>query len=343
MIAASLALSGLSGCKGEKKGGAQEDREAPVIGIPTPPEDEPVFWPYTGLPAGDPVVIKRRPLSVKIENSEVSRPQMNVSKADIVYETMVEGGETRLNCIYQSAVPKEVGNIRSARLSDVWIVPQYNALLMYSGSNREVDAGLKRVNISNIGVNYAPSLYYRSSASYAPHNLYLKLGDAYAAAKKRKLKTRLGDIKPLAFGDISEAQASLFQSAKGVTIPYANYSTATWNWSEKDGAWLREQAGKIHKDSVTDKQLSCDTIAVMYAKYTVASMKDPAGNPTYDCKLGGKGDAIIFRDGKMIECTWIADADTPPKFVDKNGNPVYLKPGKTWFEVPPTNKPVKIL
>jgi hypothetical protein len=198
------------------------------------------------------------------------------------------------------------------------------------------------VKIANIGINYAQSLYYRSSSSYAPHNLYLKLSGAYSAAKKKKLKTTVKDIKALAFGEVGEAQAALFTAVKSVTIPYANYSTVTWKWSEKAGVWLREQAGKPHKDSVTGKQLSCDTIAVMYAKYTVARMKDPAGSPTYDCRLGGEGEAVVFRDGKAIECTWVADADTPPRFVDKDGNAVNLKPGKTWFEVPPTNKRVKI-
>ncbi|MDR2610958.1 MAG: DUF3048 domain-containing protein [Clostridiales Family XIII bacterium] len=341
LLIAALALAGLSGCKDKEE--AEKPPEAPVAAIPAPPEDKPLIWPYTGLPSVDPTAITRRPLSVKIENSEVSRPQMNVSKADIVYETMVEGGETRLNCIYQSEIPQEVGNVRSARLSDVWIVPQYDALFMYSGSNSEVDAGLKRVSIANIGVTYAQGIYYRSSSARAPHNLYLKLGEAYAAAEKRKLATTLDTIKPLAFGEVSETQAALFKPVIGVTIPYANYSTVTWKWDEAKGVWLREQAGKAHKDSVTGEQLSCDTVAVMTAKYTVARMKDPAGNPTYDCTLGGTGKALIFRDGRVIECTWEADANTPPKFTDQNGDPVYLKPGKTWFEVPPTDKPAKIL
>jgi hypothetical protein len=339
LLAVALAAGGFAGCKKEEK--TKKEASAPVI--PAPPEDEPVFWPYTGLEAGDSDIIKRRPLSVKIENSDVSRPQTNVSKADIVYETMVEGGETRFNCIYQSDIPDEVGNIRSARLSDVWIVPQYNALFFYSGSNREVDAGLRRVNISNMYVDRASSLYYRSSNSHAPHNLYLKLGGAYKEAKKMKLDATLKNIKPLAFGDVDEAQESLYKPVTGVTIPYANYSTVTWKWSETDGKWLREQAGKVHEDRVTGKQLSCDTIAVMVAKYTVAALKDPAGNPTYDCTLGGEGRAMIFRDGKVIECTWKADADTPPVFVDASGNTVNLKPGKTWFEVPPTNKIPKLI
>jgi hypothetical protein len=333
LLTIALAAGGLAGCK----------KKEPASAIPAPPEDEPVFWPYTGLEAENSDIIERRPLSVKIENSDVSRPQTNVSKADIVYETMVEGGETRLNCIYQSDIPDEVGNIRSARLSDVWIVPQYNALFFYSGSNREVNAGLKSVDISNMYIDRAPSLYYRSNDSFAPHNLYLKLGGAYKEAKKMKLDTKLDNIKPLVFGKVSESQESLYKPASGVTIPFANYSSVTWNWSEEDGKWLREQGGKIHEDKATGKQISCDTIVVMLAKYTVAAMKDPAGNPTYDCTLGGEGEAMILRDGKAIECTWKADADTPPTFTDANGDTVNLKPGETWFEVPPTDKPPVVL
>jgi hypothetical protein len=340
LVAALAGTLMLGGCRPDKKP-AEQEKPAPVI--ETPPEDEPVFWPYTGLPAGDPDAVTRRPLSVKIENSDVSRPQTNVSRADIVYETMVEGGETRLNCIYQSDIPDEVGNVRSARLSDVWIVPQYNALLFYSGSNREVDAGLSRVKVANMSVNHAQGLYYRSNKARAPHNLYLKLGDAYSVAETRKLETTLDTVKPLAFGEVAETQVSLYKPTGGITIPYANYSSVTWTWSETEGKWLREQAKKPHTDVVTGKQLSCDTIAVMTAKYTVARSLDPAGNPTYDCTLGGTGAAMIFRDGKMIECTWSADGDTPPSFTDSAGNPVLLKPGTTWFEVPPTSCKMTVL
>ena len=52
---------------------------------------------------------------------------------------------------------------------------------------------------------------------------------------------------------------------------------------------------------------------------------------TYDIKLGGKGKATVFRDGKRYNGKWIATRTQPPHFVDKKGRPIRLAPGNTWF------------
>src|SRR3990167_10598711 len=43
---------------------------------------------------------KRRPLTVSIENHEEARPQSGLSKADIVYEAIAEGGGTRFLSVF---------------------------------------------------------------------------------------------------------------------------------------------------------------------------------------------------------------------------------------------------
>jgi len=45
-------------------------------------------------------------------------------------------------------------------------------------------------------------------------------------------------------------------------------------------------------------------------------------------------DAIVFRDGVRIDGIWRTDGTHPPILEDLNGNIIYLKPGKTWFQVP---------
>jgi hypothetical protein len=152
--------------------------------------------PYTGLPIEDTKNINRRPLSIKIENSQAAWPQMGLNSADVVYETRVEGGESRFNCIFQSNIPDAVGPVRSARLSDAWVVPQYNGLLYFSGMNSEVRARLK-----SAGVTFGPSgdLLRRVDFKRAPHNLYMDVKGAYKAAKKNDIKLKK-TLKPLYYG-----------------------------------------------------------------------------------------------------------------------------------------------
>mgnify|MGYP001558040961 CR=1 FL=1 len=53
-----------------------------------------------------------RPLGVMVENHEDSRPQSGISRADIVYEAVAEGGITRLLAIYYCQEGGTVGPVR---------------------------------------------------------------------------------------------------------------------------------------------------------------------------------------------------------------------------------------
>ena len=152
-----------------------------------PKPAEPPRWPYTGKRAKNEKAIHKRPLSVKIENSPAARPQFGLNSADVVYETISEGGITRFNAIFHSKLPETLGPVRSARLSDLWVVPQYDGLFFYSGASASVNRAVNDAGLPNLsqdrGVAYP---YWRSSQRYAPHNLMLDTKKAYAEAKKRK-------------------------------------------------------------------------------------------------------------------------------------------------------------
>ena len=74
---------------------------------------EPPRWPLTGLEAPSAEAITQRVVSVKIENSAEARPQTNLQLADVVYESVTEGGITRFNAIFHSQAPEVVGPVRS--------------------------------------------------------------------------------------------------------------------------------------------------------------------------------------------------------------------------------------
>ncbi|MCL2655119.1 MAG: DUF3048 domain-containing protein [Coriobacteriia bacterium] len=322
------AACGLAACK--KKAPAQ----SPVV-TSEPAAPAPAVWPLTGLPAPNDAVIKRRPLSVKIENIKAARPQTGVNRADIVYETMVEGGITRFNCLYDSDIPDTVGPVRSARLSDLWVVPQYKGLFFYSGSNSEVNKGLKPRNMTKLGYDSATSLYHRISERSAPHNLYLSLSKAYDKAKATKIKTSGSAPNPgPVFGELSSDETTA--AATTITIPFASLSQVSWTWDSAHGQYLRANDGAPAVDMATGKQLWATNVVVMWATYTTAHALDPAGNPTYDITLGGTGKAAIFRNGLRIDGTWKADKNTPPVITDAAGKVIPLEPGRTWFEVPKT-------
>src|SRR3989338_6434261 len=75
---------------------------------------------------------KRRPLGIMVENSTAARPQSGLSSADIVYETVAEGGITRFLNIFYCQDASYVGPVRSARIYFVKLLQEYGDNPLYA-------------------------------------------------------------------------------------------------------------------------------------------------------------------------------------------------------------------
>lgn len=76
----------------------------------------------------------RRPMGVMIENHVDSRPQSGLSRADVVYEAVAEGGITRFLAIYYcgaAATDVTIGPIRSARVYFIDWISEYGKEPLY--------------------------------------------------------------------------------------------------------------------------------------------------------------------------------------------------------------------
>ena len=56
-----------------------------------------------------------RPIAVMIDNHSGAWPQAGLQQAYMVYEIIVEGGETRLMALFKGADVEKIGPVRSAR------------------------------------------------------------------------------------------------------------------------------------------------------------------------------------------------------------------------------------
>ena len=81
----------------------------------------------------------RRPLMVMIENHEDSRPQSGLQGADIVYETVAEGGITRFMGVFYCGIIAEsesnkydLGPVRSARTYFLDLASEYSDYPLYT-------------------------------------------------------------------------------------------------------------------------------------------------------------------------------------------------------------------
>lgn len=295
--------------------------------VPQPPPTP--RWPLTGQVAPSQDAIRIRVVSVKVENSPEARPQTGLDKADIVYETVTEGGITRFNALFQSQTPAAVGPVRSARPSDFAIVPQYRALFAHCGADSKVQAVLRdHTRFNDMDQFYNPGPYFRSNDRPAPHNLYCDIAKLRTAAVRNRGYAAALDVQGLAF--LRSAIEST-PSASTIEIPFSLSNRVSWRYDAAANAYLRSINGRPHVDKASGKQYSARNVVVLWAR--VSNYVKGSHGQVVEIQLTGSGRASVFRGGARLDGTWQASDTAPPTFRAADGTAIELNPGNTWFQV----------
>jgi|GEM_PF-1577073 len=289
------------------------------------PEVKSFYWPLTNVKAPDGDAVKRRPISMKIENSDNARPQSGLIDADIVYETEVEGGITRFHVLFQKDLPEIAGPLRSARTNDVWVVSQWDSYLLYSGAADNVYAELAATGIDMISEGRDDRVWERVSWRFAPHNLYVRIVNVPDVVPEYDVDLNSWEERGLVFEKDSAMPPA--PTVSFVTVPF-QAQTAGWEWSSASRKFLRYQNGEQHTDYVSGEQLFADNVVILWANYA-------------DFNAGGL--ATIFKHGTQQEGTWTTAPGQPPLLKDVNGKAIEFTAGKTWFEVVPLDTQIDVV
>ncbi|PZG20808.1 DUF3048 domain-containing protein [Nonomuraea aridisoli] len=296
---------------------------------PEAQEQEPVkTHPFTGMPYESlkPVV------AVKIENTAAGKPQLGLKSADIVYVEQVEAGLTRLMAIFSSKIPPKVGPVRSARISDLHIAPQFGKpAFAYSGAQSKLLPYIAEASLFDVGDTRNPGAYYREPGRSAPYNLFARTKKLLSAAPKASKAKDIG----FTFGD-PPAEGGVERKSYTVRWPAARF---TFTWSQAKEQWMIAQDGK--KDMAAEGgQLSAPTVVIQYTKTERSEFHDSNDSYTPLVHTTGKGSAIVLRDGKAYKAKWERESeDGGTTFTTESGEPMNFAPGQVWVALA-SRKPV---
>ncbi len=312
---------------------AEPTRTPTIADKQHPPEPEVLAtWPLTGEPLGEDAG-DHPAMSIKIENSDQARPQTGLQAADVVWEEMVEGGITRFNAVYHSELPGQVGPVRSVRPMDAAMSAPYQGLLIASGGQAPFINAARSAGSQILTDDLGHGGFTRSSARFAPHNLYgtpsLFLeqadGDHSDPPPEQLFFARQGT------GATAVTDGS---PAEGVTISFPR-ATPSWTWDGE--AWLRSEGGGPATTEDTGR-LSAVNVVVLRVQVTTTSYVDPSGANVPETIMTGGGEAIVATGGQSIEATWAKDGVADPVVLTTaDGDEVLLAPGNTWIELVPTS------
>jgi len=327
-------------------GGGDDKAAAPVpssststtakarITTTTQPPTGPVA-PLTGLRQATAATATRPAVAVKVDNLDAAResavPQSGLPKADVVFEEVVEGNITRLVGVFQSQSPGRAGPVRSARTTDVHLLPQFGkVLLAWSGGNDGVVAAVRSSPfIIDMGFDRATSAYARDHSRRAPHNLYVNVDQLWGMAPAgTPPPTPLFQFRRA--GQVNQAGAV---PAAGVDLTWGGGGASSpvgWRWDHTLKLYKRSQRGRPHLDA-DGTQLGAQNVVVLITPYG----QSPADLRSPEALTVGSGEAFVYTNGRVIHGRWDRPAeDRPATLTADSGAPILLTPGQSWIELP---------
>ncbi|HSU34251.1 MAG TPA: DUF3048 domain-containing protein [Propionibacteriaceae bacterium] len=274
-----------------------------------PPKAKPVD-PLTGGRVNDRPVI-----AVKLENIAAARPQVGLSPADIVFIEEVEGAQTRLVAVYHSKFPDRLGPVRSARNTDVQLLPLFGKPgLVYSGANTRVQRNIDAASIVSIPRST------RDNSRIAPHNVFVDL------AKIAKSE-RLAEAQPIGWAFATKVSGD---AAKAHAVK-TQVGNDTFRFDYGSGRYTVRWRGERYADGDSGAVTRADNVVIMKVRNRADGNRDVMGSASVLSETVGHGKVSIYRDGRRITGTWRRNKDSGPlRFRDADGQVIPLKPGQTW-------------
>ncbi|SHE41953.1 DUF3048 domain-containing protein [Clostridium fallax] len=268
------------------------------------------------------------PFMAIIENSKAARPQSGLSQAEIVYETLAEGGIPRFLALFYKNQPNKIGPIRSIRPYFLDISNEYNLPIAHCGGSEEALASISSDTSSKtIDEIKNASYFWRENKLSPPHNLFTSSDKItkYISEKKIKYDT----FSPIIFDD----EFWKNNKSSSCTSLYLKQSSGyNTSYKYKDNKYYKFMDGKEAIDSLNNKPLSFDNIVIQKAKTKV---KDDKGH--LEINFIGEGDAFVISKGKVQNVKWKKkDKNSSTELLDKNNNKIPLSSGHTiWHIIDP--------
>ena len=239
-------------------------------------------------------------LVVKIDDTTAARPQIGIDRADIVYIEQVEGGLTRLAAVFSSEIPRLIGPIRSARISDIEILAQYGRVVFaYSGAQSKLLPVIGAANLNDYGAQrQSPTIYTRDESRTAPTNMVLRADLLLEKVRSDGREIATSRSVGWGFGNLADGGISIIDAK--LSWPAASYEL---KWSAEEERWLVFNNG-IPNMSASGIQHGPTTFLIQLVEIVPSEYGDKLGGVTPLSKTVGSGTGFVLRDGKYFSATW---------------------------------------
>ena len=303
--------------------------------------------PLTGMPVNDPALLERRPMVIKVANApDTIRPQSGLTLADVVYEYYIEWGDTRFIAVMYGNDSPKVGPVRSGRYFDEHVARMYNAFLVFKFADPREYSYLKNSTLNEFlvvpgGSGCPPFIFGPDKKRDDYNNFFFVTAEWADCAASKGLDNSPQVIRG---GFFSDAPMEGTTTASRIFSYYSRQSYNYWEYDVITHKYFRYQEandmlnGKPEayaplSDAETGLPVNAENIVVIFVPHTFANEFN-AKDEVYNIDLIDYGNAFVFRDGFVVPAKWErTDINQPLLLTNLDGSPIYLRPGRTFYEV----------
>lgn len=329
---AAVMLFSFSGCKGktDMTGDLTED---PATESQPVKEDPYTTNPLTGVKNLDKSKVSLRPVAVMINNIRIAQQvQTSVQKADVIYETEIEGGITRLMAVFKDIGEiGQLGTVRSARYAFIDLALGYDAIYVHCGIDPTYAAPhVQSSGVADFNINSNPFAAYgfreKNGLSYE-HTMYTsgeKLQEGF-----QNLEVRTTTQKTDSWCHFLPEDAPVVPSGgkadEKVTVKFSGIATSVFTYDSATKLYTKNSANCENKDSKTGDPYQVTNVFVLETSIT----NYPDGYHRNIQLIGGTG--YYASHGGYQPISWKKEGENAPiQFYAADGTALNVNPGKSW-------------
>lgn len=290
----------------------------------------------------DESLIDQRPIAAMVDNEKTALPHYGLSEADIVYEmtnSTANDGITRLMVLVKDwASIEQLGSIRSARPTNIWLAAEWNAVLCHDGGPYYIDEFLAQDYSSNFSGGFSrvengkatefteyivsgdlETKFANSSSVSSEYNEYYK-GEHFQFTT---------ESYPV---DYSEDETAL--DASKITLPFEhNGSYLVYN--EETGMYEYYEYGEQHLDAEDGEPLAFKNLLIQ--KCDLVEL-DANGYMLFNAPFVASEAGYYLTNGKAVPITWSkGEYDDITHYYNSDEEELTINTGKTYIAIVPSD------
>lgn len=315
-----------AGC-GKKDTGSETSGDLPTQAeVKNEPKVEYYANPLTGVEELTKEKSQDRPVAIMVNNISVAQKvQAGLTKADIVYETEVEGGITRLLAVFQDISKVEkIGTVRSARYAYIDLAMGHNAIYIHHGQDPTYAAPHLK-DTQTMVLSESNSGYRAKNGLASEHTLYGYGNKIWDYLTKNKYNTKLTKATNWQTFADKDTQITYTNTANTVDVKFSNSYESVFKYDTEKGKYVRFFKTTERKDYFTNESEYFKNVFVLQTSIT----DYPDG---YHRKIDlTSGSGYYCVNGTYTPIKWSkGNSSSSFVFTNEDGTPLTVNQGNSW-------------